>query len=140
MNDQPLIVYQFAPRKGVQPGPFCLKLVTWLRMAGIPFDTRITSDTRSAPKGKIPFVEVDGKQIGDSGLIIDYMRHTRGKDPDVGLSRAQRAKAHALAAIAEDRLYWVLVYSRWIDPAGQGLCETRSSPICRSRNGGLCQK
>jgi glutathione S-transferase len=45
--------------------PFCSKLETWLRIAGIPYDVVDTPNPRKSPKGKLPFIEDAGLRIGD---------------------------------------------------------------------------
>jgi hypothetical protein len=51
-------LYQYAPAFGLpNASPFCLKLETWLRMTGLPFQIQ-PFDFRQmskAPKGKMPF-------------------------------------------------------------------------------------
>ena len=51
-------LFQF-PRMFAIPNlsPFCCKLETWLRIAGIPYETVDTPDPRKGPKGKLPFIE-----------------------------------------------------------------------------------
>jgi glutathione S-transferase len=113
-----LQLHQFAPAFGVpNPSPFCMKLECFLRMTGIEYQTVLLTDPRKAPKGKGPFV-VDGDQrIGDSALIIEHLKRTRGVDPDAHLSKEERAVARAIASMLEDHLYFAMVHSRWIDAA-----------------------
>lgn len=48
-------LYQFTPAWGLpNPGPFCLKLETWLRMADIPYELVSGADVRKAPKKSCP--------------------------------------------------------------------------------------
>ena len=98
--------------------PFCLKLETWLRMAGIPYENAYTGNPRRGPKGKLPAIEHDGRVIADSGLIIDYLADTFEIDLDAGLSPVERATALAWRRLFEEHLYWTVVYARWVDEAG----------------------
>ena len=54
---------------------FVLKIETYLRIAGIEFETRSLgiAFAETAPKGKLPYIEHKGDQVADSGFIIDYL-------------------------------------------------------------------
>jgi len=97
---------------------FCLKLETYLRMAGHPYEVVVELDPRKAPLGKLPYIEDGGETLVDSGLIVEYLKSKYGDSLDTGLSAEQRAVALALRRMAEESLYWSLMYSRWIDDAG----------------------
>jgi glutathione S-transferase len=93
-NTKPIKLFQFPRVFGVpNVSPFCCKLETWLRIAGLPYEVVDTPDPRKGPKGKVPFIEDDGVRIGDSSLIIDHLVKTRGVDPDARLDAVQRATA-----------------------------------------------
>lgn len=98
--------------------PFCFKLEAWMQLQGIDYEVVPTMDPRRAPKGKLPCIEDGDRTVADSRHILEYLKRSRGKDPEAALSPAQRAEAHAFTRMAEEHLYWVLVYSRWIDPGG----------------------
>ncbi|WP_133063854.1 glutathione S-transferase family protein [Arboricoccus pini] len=109
---------QFPQIWGMNASPFCLKLETWLRLAGLPFEIRASINTQKAPKGKLPFIVDGGQEIGDSTLIIEHLKATRGIDPDAGLDRHALATACAFQRLFEDHLYYIIAYSRWVDPEG----------------------
>lgn len=112
-------VYQFPPAFGLpNASPFCMKLETYLRMAGLPYQLKNGMHHMKAPKGKLPYIEDDGRVIGDSGLIIEYLRATRGDPLDAGLSVRDRSRALAIRRLVEENLYWAMLYSRWIDEPG----------------------
>lgn len=114
----PVTVVQFPPIWGRNVSPFALKLETWLRLAGIPFVVETTTRLDKAPKGKLPYI-IDGqRRIGDSSLAIAYLKDRRGIDPDSTLNEAERAEAIALQRVIEDHLYFVIAYSRFLDPEG----------------------
>jgi glutathione S-transferase len=119
-----ITLFQFITAFGVpNPSPFCMKVEILLKMAGLPYDTQVEGDTRKGPKGKIPFIRDGGEVIGDSALIQRHLESGYGIDFDPGLSAEQRAIAHGLARLCEERLYWCLVYSRW--------CEDQNWPLIR---------
>lgn len=94
--------------------PFCLKLDTYLRIVDIPARHVVDGTPFKAPKGKLPYIEHEGRRIGDSGLIIEYLARRFGRDANRGLSAADLACAHALRCLVEEHLYWIMVYDRWM--------------------------
>ncbi|MCB1887405.1 MAG: glutathione S-transferase family protein [Rhodocyclaceae bacterium] len=112
-------LYQFPPGFGLpNASPFCMKIETWLRLAGLPYETDNRGLVMRAPKGKLPFIEDDGTRIADSGFIIEHLVRTHGVDPDAGLSDAQRATSLAFTRLLEEHLYWAVVHTRWFEPEG----------------------
>jgi glutathione S-transferase len=110
-----LIVHQLPGAWGLPSiSPFCLKLDAYLRIVGIPFQTVVDGTPFRGPKGKLPWIEHDGKKIADSGFAIEYLEARFGVDPNAGLSAAERAVALALRRLIEENLYWVMVYDRWV--------------------------
>lgn len=107
--------------------PFCLKVETYLRMSNHEYGTAV-GDTRKAPKGKLPFIEVDGQRIADSGAILAHLE-TKGGALDVGFDAKQRATATAVRAMLEEHLYWIAVYFRWKEDAGWKLYKPMLLPL-----------
>jgi glutathione S-transferase len=114
----PVVVVQFPDIWGRNVSPFGLKLEAWLRLADIPYTVEPSMDLGRAPKGKLPYVRDEGRLIGDTTLIIDHLKASRGIDPDAGLTPRDRAEALALQRLLEEHFYFALVYSRWIDEDG----------------------
>jgi glutathione S-transferase len=114
----PVVVVQFPDLWGRNVSPFGLKLEAWLRLADIPYTVEPSTSLAKAPKGKLPYIRDEGRLIGDTTLIIDYLKRSRSIDPDAGLDPRERAEALMLQRLFEDHFYFVLVYSRWIDDAG----------------------
>lgn len=111
-----ITLYQ-GPRAWGSPNmsPFCIKLEAWLRMNGVEYEQRL-ADFRQAPKGKIPWIVHDGKVIGDSELIVDYLKQQLGEGVDARLTGEQRASGHAVRRMLEEGLYFCGVYARWMEP------------------------
>jgi glutathione S-transferase len=83
-------------------------------MVQLPFQTVVDATPFRAPKGKLPWVEHEGRRIGDSGLIIEYLEGRFGCDADACLSNNERAITHSLRRLIEENLYWTMVYDRWV--------------------------
>ena len=109
--------------------PFCLKLETYLRMAGIAHEIVWSGSTRSAPKGKLPYIEDNDLILGDSELIIDYLIDKYGNPLDASLSAEQKAQSLAWRRLFEDSLIFPFLYSRWVDPAGWALMQRLFDPL-----------
>ena len=109
-----ITLYQFPPVWGLPNGsPFCMKVETYLRMTGLPYQFAPNADIRKAPKGKFPVIEDNGKIIPDSGFILDYLQQTYGDKLDSHLTPAERAVALAMRRLLEENLYWCMLYGRW---------------------------
>lgn len=96
--------------------PFCLKLDAFLRMTGIPHEAITTPAPFGGPKRKAPWIEHDGRTLGDSSFIIADLTERFGVDLDRGLSPAQRGQALAIQRLVEENLYWAMVHDRWRRP------------------------
>ena len=95
--------------------PFCMKLETWLLLAGLEYEVRFMPNPSKTPLGKLPMIAHDGKKIADSGSIIPYLEEACGVDLDAGLNPQQKATSHAFMRMIEEHSYWGLVYGRWVD-------------------------
>ena len=112
-----LVAYHLPGAWGlVSVSPFCLKLDAFLRMTGIPHEAVTATTPFGGPKGKAPWIEHDGRKIGDSTFIMLYLTDTFGVDPDAGLTPAQRGQALAIQRLVEENLYWAMVNDRWNTP------------------------
>jgi glutathione S-transferase len=110
-----LIVHQIVGSWGLPSiSPFCLKLETYLRMVDLPFE-KITDPTPlKAPKRKLPYIEHEGKMIGDSNFLIDYLNRRYSYNLNARLTTSECATATALLRLLEENLYWTMVYDRWM--------------------------
>jgi glutathione S-transferase len=112
-----LVVYHLPGGWGLPSvSPFCLKLDSFLRMTGIEHDAKTIGTPFGGPKGKAPWIELDGKKMGDSTLIILHLKNHYGVDPDARLTPAQRGQAVAIERLVEQNLYWAMVNDRWNTP------------------------
>jgi len=109
-------LFKFGPAFGLrETGPFVLKLMTYMKLAGIPFKETVQGDPRKAPKKKIPYINDDGVEIGDSTMIIKHLKSRFGDPLAEGLSPQQLAMGHTLKVMLEERTYWAgMIYPRWV--------------------------
>jgi glutathione S-transferase len=108
-----ITLYQFPRAWNIpNPGQFCVKLETYLRMTGIEYRIAETLPLY-APLGKLPFIEDNGYKLADSRVIIRYLQQHYGDSLDEHLSAEQNAMALAWQRLLEEHLYWVCMYSRW---------------------------
>jgi glutathione S-transferase len=111
-----ITLHQFSPNWGLpNASPFCMKLETYLRMADLPYTVVYEDKLDKAPKGKMPYIEDEGKKIGDSNLIIEYLQEKYGDRTDAHLSPSDRGISLAMRRLIDENLYWCMVYSRWMD-------------------------
>jgi glutathione S-transferase len=96
--------------------PFCLKLEAWLRLAGIPYESK-RPNFRTAPKGKIPYIRDTERNLiqGDSGLIISDLTKAYNIRLDDHLTDEQRAISIVIQRTIEEHLYFGLLLRRWGD-------------------------
>ena len=107
-----LKLYQFERTWGIPNlSPFCCKIETYLRMAGIDYKIRATLPL-NAPKGKLPYIKDKDETIADSRFIINHLKLVY-RNIDKGLSDTEMSVSIAIQRLLEEHLFWVLLYSRW---------------------------
>ena len=109
--------------------PFCVKVETYLKIVGLPYTVEYINNPNKGPKGKMPVLHDNGKVIPDSSFIIDYLKQQYGDVLDQHLSDNQKAQAHAIQRMVEENLYFVGLYSRWIDPEGKDFIDKEFRPF-----------
>jgi glutathione S-transferase len=58
MSNDCVVLWQMQPLWGLpNPSPFCMKVETWLRMAGIPYEPRAIGGPPKSTTGKVPYIE-----------------------------------------------------------------------------------
>lgn len=101
------------------PSPFCMKVETWLRMAGIPYEHRALQAPPRSRTRKVPYIErPDGTLLSDSARIIRVLGAEHGVDLDASLSPAERSASLFARRALEEHYYFAAVYDRWVDPGG----------------------
>jgi glutathione S-transferase len=116
-------VHKFGPSFGLpDSSTFVFKVETYLRMTGQEYETT-SGDVRKAPRKQLPVVEVDGKLIPDSSVIIDEQEAKRSEKLDAHLDPKQRAVALAYKSMLEEHLYFGIVFMRWACDDGWAVFE-----------------
>lgn len=100
------------------PSPFCLKLETWLRISGIPYDALYLDKPPQSANGKVPYLLLDGgATLADSNVIIRTLARERGIDLVRVRSPEAQARCHAILRLVEESLYFAAAWERWMLPA-----------------------
>lgn len=112
--------------------PFCIKVEIFLKRNNIPYRIVVEKNPSRGPKGKMPFIrdcKIDGeKVVADSTFIINYLTETYGlRLPEV--DPVLNAQGLAFQRMIEEHLYFVLLYSRWIDPIGWKVLRKEFTPL-----------
>lgn len=98
--------------------PFSVKLETWLRMTGIPYENIYSG--KMSKKGQVPFIEMNGKQIPDSNLAIEFLKtYFKDANPkvlqiDSGLTPEQSGIAHTTKMMMENHTCLAGFYYRYV--------------------------
>lgn len=108
---------QFYQPPGLKGTPnlsmFCAKTEILLQLSGLDFEVIPQPDPSVGPKKKVPYIADAGEIIGDSTFIEKHINEQHGIDFYKGISDETRAMAQLTTGAIEEKLYWVMVYSRW---------------------------
>ena len=122
-------LHQYPPVWGLPSlSPFCIKVEYYLRRHKIAYQVIVETNPARGPKGRMPFISDGDTVIADSSLILDYLKspkngkdgkHDRGHFQDhLQADLLQESLGLAYQRLIEENLYFVLLYSRWVDPGG----------------------
>jgi glutathione S-transferase len=110
-----ITLYGFGAGFGLpEISPFVTKSEVQLKMAGLAYRKQRAMPPAS-PKGQLPYIEDDGRNIADSTFIRAHIEGKYGFDFDAGLSQKDRAQAWAFERMIEHHVYWAMVGARWVD-------------------------
>ncbi len=113
-----LTLHQFvADSKRPDPSAFCAKVQLFLKMNNISYETKKGNPTK-APKGKLPILSDGDKIIADSDVIISYLCKKYKIDPELHLSREEKAISFMIRKTMEEHYYFIMLHTRWVDPRG----------------------
>ena len=99
--------------------PFPMKVETYLRMADIKYVNDFESPM--GPKGKSPWITINGQDLSDSQLALEYLAKKFEKDFSIHLLEEEKAIARAFRVMLEERVYWGMALDRWVYQEGKHL-------------------
>lgn len=109
-----LILFQFPPAWGLpNMSLFCMRLESFLRIHELPYEVKQVMNPGRGPKGKLPFIKLDGEIIADSEIIISKLLSTMTNPVDHKYDQEALALGTILEEVVCDRLYWFMIYFRW---------------------------
>lgn len=94
----------------------CLKLETFLRMANIPYENVDHKMRYKSTKGDMPFVELNGREIAETDVIIEELSKEFKIDLNSDLTAEQKVIAHALESMLENHTAWIIKHWRFKHP------------------------
>jgi glutathione S-transferase len=86
-----------------------------LKHLNLDYEIQILADPSSAPKGKLPYIEINGEITADSEIIFDKLDELTQGALFKQLTPTENATGMAFTRLIEDHLYWMMVASRWLD-------------------------
>ncbi|KAK3851649.1 hypothetical protein Pcinc_041719 [Petrolisthes cinctipes] len=107
--------------------PYVIKLEMYLRMSDIQY--QIDYDEPLGPKGKSPWITLNGEDIADSQIIIEKLGAKFGKDFSNHLLPEQRALSHALRIMTDEHFVCVIAYWRYVEQRGRPLMNGMEFPF-----------
>ncbi|XP_066966537.1 failed axon connections homolog isoform X1 [Macrobrachium rosenbergii] len=95
--------------------PFALKLETFLRVAKIEYV--VDKDNPYGPKkGKCPWVTLNGEDVEDSQVIVQYLTEKFKVEVDSHLDTRDIARLEAVRVMADEHVFWcVITWRYWLD-------------------------
>lgn len=108
-----LTLHTFGPHFGLpDASPFCIKGQVLMKMSGLAFN-EAKFKFGKAPKGKGPYLEDNGKMIGDTHFIQRHLEVVHNADFSGGYAKAELDRAWPLARMVEEHLYFINGNIRW---------------------------
>lgn len=95
------------PKTRTNGSPFCIKMETYLRMAGIEYEVDHTQPSSS--KGKTPWLTFRKEDVADSQFCVELLAEKLDKNLDKNMSDEQKAVSRAVRLMLEDHYYWCYV-------------------------------
>ncbi|XP_060068109.1 failed axon connections homolog [Ylistrum balloti] len=93
---------------------FAIKIETYLRLEGIPYQVEHNKFRRSKKTGKIPFIEYNGEEVSDTEFILEFLSKKKRFDLYRGLTSEQIAVGRAFQKMIEENSYWCVLTERWV--------------------------
>jgi len=81
-------------------------------MCKIPYESEYSF--KMSRKGKVPWIEYNGKSVADSNFIVRFLNEEFKVDPDAHLSVVEKSFAHSMLVTLEENTYWTLIYHSFV--------------------------
>jgi len=108
-----VILHCFPPARTLpNASPFVLKVQTYLRMANIQF--KLDHVDYFGPKGKTPWISLNGEHIPDSHFILQHLNKKFEKNFNGNYSEEQLSIARLVRITLEEYIFWGGVLYRMI--------------------------
>ena len=69
-------------------------------------DYEVIGSLTMGPKGKVPFIVLDGETVADSDFIIEFLIKRFNLTMNDHLDERQKAVAHAMEQMLEENTIW----------------------------------
>ncbi|RKP02630.1 hypothetical protein CXG81DRAFT_819, partial [Caulochytrium protostelioides] len=96
--------------------PFCLSIITYLQLAGIPWKLHVTTNWKRSNTGRLPVLR-HGAVTAHGTTEILKLLSKRPFDLDGRLSPSELADHAALIAMIEETLHDAWLYTLWVERA-----------------------
>jgi glutathione S-transferase len=108
-------LYQF-PKGKIFPNisPYCVKLETYFKISGLPYEKHYERSTKNSPKGKMPYIKDGDLTLGDTTFIIEYLKKQYQIDIDSHLNELEKSQSLAFQRLLEENLFYIHAYFRWL--------------------------
>lgn len=114
-----ITLYQFpAARDLPSLSPFCLRVETYLKMAGIDYENEFVRNPAKAPKGKLPYVSDGSLVVADSTLILDHLDRIYSPKFGIELSDEEKRLSAFIETSVNEYLSWAILWARWATEPG----------------------
>ncbi|XP_033733074.1 failed axon connections homolog [Pecten maximus] len=94
--------------------PFAIKLETYFRLEGIPYQVEHDLLKKSKKTGKVPFLQYNGEEVSDSEFILEFLSKEKDFDLYRDLTPEHIGIGRAFQKMAEENTYWCFVADRWV--------------------------
>jgi glutathione S-transferase len=123
-----VVVLHMLPRafKTLNLSPFPAKLETFLKINNIKYVTDFEYPMSS--KGKTPWITINGVDVADSQLAIEYLCRKFNIDMNKHLTREEVAISRAMRSVLEDHFYFAFAYDKWVIGRGKCMYEQTEMP------------
>jgi len=112
--------------------PFVLRVEAYLRLKKLPYIKKSTKDKKENPRHKVPFANIKGTMVDDSGRIIEVIQNKFAlNDEEQLLSEQQKMQGHLIRTMLFDSLYWVVAYAGFETNTGRNYVDEllKEAPI-----------